>query len=247
MKFPANLPPFTLYEYLVRNEDREFLRSYMSWLKLLARRGLGLKKINKKTFNRLYRSVLTPKSEKTFLGNLQKEFVKKNFSLSLLLEPLDGFEWLSKNRYPLVFSNASPVILTLLAPFTRFISVLNNQHPPFYQPFAGLVFVYLSLYVLNQPELEKILKRNDIKIDKKVLKSQLPLILEEAKQVLPVTIGFVFKLKISFFLALARRLLKKNAIHTKNKTDFLDYVNAFLYGLWYMISTRATSLGKNKL
>ncbi|MBO5038454.1 MAG: hypothetical protein J6C85_03215 [Alphaproteobacteria bacterium] len=247
MKFPDNLPPLTLYEHLVPRQDQTLFLSYLGWIKLLAVRGLGLKKISAKTFNRLYRAVLKPKSANTFLGRLQQEFIKKNLSLSLLLEPLDGFEWLSQNRYPLVFSNASPVILTIISPLTRFISVLNNQHPPFYQPFANLMFVYLALYVLNLPEFEKILKNAGVQTDAATLTNNLPLILREAKQVLPVTIGFNFKLKIAFFLAFARKLIKKNALHTKNKIDFLDYVNAFLYGLWYILTIRATPLGKNRL
>ncbi|MBP3688054.1 MAG: hypothetical protein J6J35_06815 [Alphaproteobacteria bacterium] len=247
MKFPDNLPPLTLYERLVPHQEQALFLSYLGWVQLLAVRGLGLKKITPKTFDRLYRAVLKPKSANTFLGHLQQEFIKKNLSLSLLLEPLDGFEWLSKNRYPLVFSNASPVILTIISPLTRFISVLNNQHPPFYQPFANLMFVYLALYVLNLPEFEKILKNAGVQTDTATLTGNLPLILREAKQVLPVTGGGIFKLKIAFFLALARQLIKKNAIHTKNKIDFLDYVNAFLYGLWYILTIRATPLGKNKL
>ena len=124
MKFPDNLPSLSLYEHLVKKQDRALFLSYLGWIKLLADRGLRAKKISAKTFNRLYRAVLKPKSEKTYLGHLQQEFIKKNLSLSLLLEPLDGFEWLSKNRYPLVFSNASPVLLTIISPITRFISRL---------------------------------------------------------------------------------------------------------------------------
>lgn len=112
----------------------------------MRRRGL-----HPKSFNLLYRAVSRTWPGRTLLGFLQKEFIARNLSLSLLLEPLDGFEWLSKNRYPLEFSAASPIWLQVISPFSRLVAVLNNQTPPFYQPFAALAFVYAAVYVLAVP------------------------------------------------------------------------------------------------
>ena len=80
----------------------------------MRRRGL-----HPKSFNLLYRAVSRTWPGRTLLGFLQKEFIARNLSLSLLLEPLDGFEWLSKNRYPLEFSAASPIWLQVISPFCR--------------------------------------------------------------------------------------------------------------------------------
>lgn len=211
------------------------------WLQLLAQRGINKKTVFLKTFNRLYRAVLRPQNKKTLLGSLQQEFINNNLSLSLLLEPLDGFEWLSKKLYPLEFSSSSPIILQIISPVARLIGTLNNQHPPFYQPFINLLFVYLSLYLLNMPELSSMFEKSGIKTDRKKIKQTLPLILEESRQILPVTIGLCFKVKIAFYLGLGKRLLEKRAKHSKNNINFLDYVNAFLYGLWYMITTKGSS------
>ena len=101
------LPTPALYLRLVPAKDRELLQAYVFYLFLLSRRGLRQKGRHPKSFNLLYRAVSRTWPGRTLLGFLQKEFIARNLSLSLLLEPLDGFEWLSKNRYPLEFSAAT--------------------------------------------------------------------------------------------------------------------------------------------
>ena len=95
------LPPPSLYLQLVPAKDRELFRAYIFYLFLLLRRGMHRRGLHPKSFNLLYRAVSRTWPGRTLLGFLQKEFITRNLSLSLLLEPLDGFEWLSKNRYPL--------------------------------------------------------------------------------------------------------------------------------------------------
>ena len=126
------LPPPSLYLQLVPVKDRELFRAYIFYLFLLLRRGMRRRGLHPKSFNLLYRAVSRTWPGRTLLGFLQKEFIARNLSLSLLLEPLDGFEWLSKNRYPLEFSAASPIWLQVISPFSRLVAVLNNQTPPFY-------------------------------------------------------------------------------------------------------------------
>ena len=238
MKLPDNLPPLTMYRHLVAPQYQELLLLYMKWIKLLALRGFHQKNVTQKTFNYLYRAVSRSWNEKFLLGQLQAIFIKENLSLSLLLEPLDGFEWLSKNRYHLSFSASSPIMLQIVAPITRLVAALNNEHPPFYQPFSSLVCTYLSIYLINTPELINILSIADISVNKEKLQQELPLRFLESKQVLPTAHKLKFKLKMSFYLRLCHILISSNP---KHKINFFDCVNAFLGGLWYILTIR----GKN--
>lgn len=236
---PDNLPPLTVYRFLVAPQYRTLLDLYVKWLSLLALRGFHQKNISKKTFNYLYRAVSRSWSEKLLLGRLQSMFIKENLSLSLLLEPIDGFEWISKSRYPLNFSASSPILLQIIAPLARLIAALNGEHPPFYQPFSSLVCTYLSIYLINMPEFIKVLKASDISVNKKELQQSLPLRFVEAKQVLPTIQHISLKLKVSFYLRLCYVLINLKANH---KINFFNYVNVFLGGLWYTLTIKGKKI-----
>lgn len=202
------LPTPALYLRLVPAKDRELLQAYVFYLFLLSRRGLRQKGRHPKSFNLLYRAVSRTWPGRTLLGFLQKEFIARNLSLSLLLEPLDGFEWLSKNRYPLEFSAASPIWLQVISPFSRLVAVLNNQTPPFYQPFAALAFVYAAVYVLAVPSAAVALDGARVSVDAACLRRSLPLQQKEMLQLFAAASGFLFRLKTGFFVGLSRRLIR---------------------------------------
>lgn len=241
------LPPVRLYECLVPSPDRALLRRYTGYLALLLRRGLGQKGRHPKSFNLLYRAVSRSWGEKTLLGGLQKAFIARNVSLSLLLEPLDGFEWLSKNRYPLELSAASPIWLQIVSPLARLVAVLNNQQPPFYQPFADLAFIAAARYLLAAPELSALLQKNGITVDEARLQKGLPLLQKESLQLLSVTSWGAFRLKISFFIGLGRVLSQTAPDNGWKKINFFAYVNAFLYGLWHTLTVNHKTRGLDKL
>ncbi len=247
LTLPPNMPPLSYFVRLVPKADRGFFLQYCRWLALLANRGLGLKPVHEKTFNGFYRAVSRKWNKKSLLGRLQKEFIARNLSLSLLLEPIDGFGWMAKKRYELSLDKASPIVLQIIAPFTRFVAVLNNQRPPFYQPCSHLFFAYLLLNVLNMPALREVLAKSCISVDSAKIKNQLLPLFNEAKQTISVTYGLRFKFKIARTLGLCRRLIVKSEQNPAKKINFFDYVNAFLYGLWYMITIRDNSRGLNKL
>ena len=247
MKTSENMPFITSYKYLLPKRYEELGKAYARWLTMLASRGLKLKNITPRTFNLLYKAVSHHWSEQRLLGYLQQQFIKENLSLSLLLEPIDGFDWLAKNRYPLKFSGSSPIMLQIISPLARFIAALNNQHPPFYQPFSNLICAFLTLYVLNTPSLEKTLKASGITVDKENLNQTLPLLFAEAKQILLVTKGLVFRCKIGMYLGFCRRLIEKNQKKNKKKIDFLDYFNSFLYGLWYTLTIKGKPIRQNRI
>lgn len=202
------LPPPSLYLQLVPVKDRELFRAYIFYLFLLLRRGMRRRGLHPKSFNLLYRAVSRTWPGRTLLGFLQKEFIARNLSLSLLLEPLDGFEWLSKNRYPLEFSAASPIWLQVISPFSRLVAVLNNQTPPFYQPFAALAFVYAAVYVLAVPSAAVALDGARVSVDAACLRRGLPLQQKETLQLFAAASGFLFRLKTGFFVGLSRRLIR---------------------------------------
>ena len=202
------LPPPSLYLQLVPVKDRELFRAYIFYLFLLLRRGMRRRGLHPKSFNLLYRAVSRTWPRRTLLGFLQKEFIARNLSLSLLLEPLDGFEWLSKNRYPLEFSAASPIWLQVISPFSRLVAVLNNQTPPFYQPFAALAFVYAAVYVLAVTSAAVALEGARVSVDAACLRRSLPLQQKEMLQLFAAASGFLFRLKTGFFVGLSRRLIR---------------------------------------
>lgn len=202
------LPPPSLYLQLVPVKDRELFRAYIFYLFLLLRRGMRRRGLHPKSFNLLYRAVSRTWPGRTLLGFLQKEFIARNLSLSLLLEPLDGFEWLSKNRYPLEFSAASPIWLQMISPFSRLVAVLNNQTPPFYQPFAALALVYAAVYVLAVPSAAVALEGARVSVDAACLRRSLPLQQKEMLQLFAAASGFLFRLKTGFFVGLSRRLIR---------------------------------------
>ena len=247
MKMPENLPPLKIYKTLVLKENEQLMTQYLTWIKLLALRGLHLKKTSEKSFNILYRAVSRHWQKRLLLGRLQEEFIKENLSLSLLLEPLDGFEWLSKNRYPLNFSASSPIMLQIVMPFARLIAALNHQHPPFYQPFANLISAYIGLYMLSIKDVENLFANTLITLDKTKIAGDLLLLHQEAKQVLPVIRGIKFKLKIAFYLGLCKVLILKIMKKNLKKINFVDYVNAFLYSLWYSISIKGKEIKLRKI
>lgn len=229
------LPPLSLYLKLIPKKDEAFFVQYLKYLHLLAIRGLKEKKVHQKSFNYLYQAVSKREwSKKNLLGYLQKEFIKRNLSLSLLLEPLDGFEWVSKNLYPLELTEASPMGLQIISPISRMVAVLNNQTPSFYQPFSNLVFSYISRYVQEYEGLRRILKKSGISTGDKKITQRLKKGLKSEQQLLSVTRGVIFRSKIGFFIGLNTILTEK----VVQKINFLVYVNAFLYGLWYNLTTK---------
>ncbi len=234
-KQTEKLPPLSIYLSLIPKKERNFFIKYLRYVQQLSMRGLGEKRIHKKSFNYLYRAVSDRQwSEKNLLGYLQKEFIVRNLSLSLLLEPLDGFEWMSKNLYPLELTEASPIGLQIISPITRMVAVLNNQTPPFYQPFSNLVFSYISRYVQEYYGLRTILKQVGVSIGDKRINQRLEKGLKEERQLLSVSRGLIFRIKIGFFIGLNALLTKK----TIKKVNFFIYVNAFLYGLGYNLTTK---------
>lgn len=245
MKSPERLPPVKIYEYLVDKADRELLNAYVGYILLLSRRGLRRHFVHPKTFNLLYRAVSHSWPEQTLLGRLQREFIKRNISLSLLIEPVDGFEWLYKNHHVVTLDKLSAPLMQIIAPFSRLIALLNNQTPPFYQPFSVLVFAYLLFYASSNQD--RLGLKTIAAVKPKELLAKAVLSSAEAKEVLAVTKFSVFKLKLAFFVGLCRVTGRKNTKKSTGKINFFDYVNAFLYGLWYIITIRNKTRGLSQI
>lgn len=256
------LPKLSFYKILVSKKDRPLLILYARYLTLLARRCLPEKKKKPESFNLLYRAVSREWGKKTLLGRLQNEFIIKNLSLSLLLEPLEGAIWLSQNLYPLALSTGTPVFAKIAAPFSRFIGALNNQPPLFYQPFSTLAMAYAALYFTANSAYAALLMKSGVKVDIDMLRKKLPLAAAEAKGVLKASHGFFFRLKMGICLSLFEVLVKKtdnkNAQRPANTPSeppqimqkiliFYAFVKIFLAGLWYALAIKGAAPNRGEL
>lgn len=232
--YNEKMPPLSIYLKLISKKDRAFFLLYLKWITLLAQRGVGLQKKSDNFFSNMYKAVQRSWNNTTLLGALQQEFIKRNISLSILLEPIDGFAWFSKNRYELEYTKSYPLLMPIISPISRLIAVLNNNSPIFYQPFSNLLFAYFSLYLKENKELKKIFKNNKISLNIKELDKQLPTIFNDAKYTITTSNRLIFKIKIGFYLGLLKILMQKKS----KKIKKLDYVNSILYGLYYILTIK---------
>jgi hypothetical protein len=232
------IPPLSIYLHLIPKEHRSFFLLYIKWFKLLGKRCVVDNKESLKVYEILYASVFRKNRPTTLIGKLQEEFISKNISLSLLTEPIEGFSLFVKNKYDLEITKLSPIILQIISPISRMVAVLNNNSPLFYQPFSGVVFAFLLLYIKNNTAVQNYFKNNKIKIDIKLLDELLLKSFNEAKYCVAVSKDVLFKLKISYFISLLKILIKKD----NKKIKKIDYVNAFLYGLYYTLTIKGKKI-----
>ena len=244
MQYYNNLmPPLDIYICLIPKKDRGFFLLYIKWIELLAKRGMEIKKTNTKFFVFIYKAVQRNWSTNSLLGSLQKEFIRRNISLSILLEPIDGFSCFFKNKYELEYTKSYPLLMGIAASMSRLVAVLNNNSPIFYQPFSNLLIAYFSLYVKNDSQIQKIFKTNKISLNTKELDKQLPTLFYEAKYSITTSRNLLFKLKLGFYVGLLKIIMQKKT----EKIKKYDYVNSFLYGLYYTITTKTKKLKLNKV
>ena len=221
------LPNLDIYLILVPNKYRHLFLCYLKYIELLAKRALKLKKTSSKNFIFLQKAVFRNWKTNSLLGELQKEFIKENISLSLLSEPIEGFSWIYDNRYELDFNKATPMFLQIISPISRLITDLNNETPLLYHPLSNLIFSYFSLYLEENLNLIKIFKNNKINFNSKDIDKHL----SNITSILNLKMHFNFKLKIIFFVGFYKVL----TINKPQKINFYCYVNSFLYGLYYNI------------
>ena len=231
----------TLVEQLFPQKYQTLCYNYIRWHQLLSRRGLHLKFYSAQSFNFIYRSVSRKWSKNLLLGQLQDQFINENLSLSMLLEPLDGYERLAQNTYPLTFSTASPILLQIIGPIARIVTVLNQQYSIIYQPMTNLIYIYIGLDIIKQKEIKNIAKNVHFSINSNEIEQNLIYMHQETLHILPLIKGIKFKLKIAFSLGLSKILINKK---DKKNIILLDYINAFLYGLWYIIKIRGHTLSR---
>ncbi len=232
---------------IVPKEDLIFFQTYLHYIKLVLQRGFRVKKTSIKNFRLMYKAISKQWPEDKLLGYLQREFIKRNLSLSLLIEPLDGAEWLFKNKFTLTLDKASPILMQIIAPISRIIAILNKQRPPFYQPFSNIIFIYFVLYIMYDKSIRLILKNYGMKIQPKSILNTLLLLNKESKQVLTIIYGFKFKLKIAGLISLAQILIYKNINKEELKLNIFEKIKYILYVLWYMVDIRDKTKGLDKI
>ena len=238
MSYNNILPLFENYLSIVPKKDKEFFLLYIKWIQMVVNKCWVKNKNTSKVCETLYASVFNTHNPNTLIGKLQQEFVIRNLSLSLLTEPIDGFLLFAKNKYDLEFSKLSPIILQIISPISRFVTVLNNNSPLLYQPLTTLIFTYLMLYIKHSPKMQNHFKNNKIQINTKLLNEQILKSFQEAKYSIAISKNVIFKLKIGYFVGLLKVLIKKDT----KKLKKMDYVNAFLYGLYYTLTIKGKKI-----
>lgn len=107
--------------------------------------------------------------------------------------------------------------------------------------------IWLALYLMDSPYAVHLLNKANISFNKQHIIKTLPLQHREALRLLPQIKGFCYKIKIAYYLGVCRILIAKITKKNKNPLIFLDYINAFLYALWYIITIRARALKQNRV
>ena len=239
----TKLPRLNIYQYIVPQKYRPLLEDYIRYIILLFER------LNKETSNKTlnYRKLSKALSKEWgeffLLGRLQKAFIKENISLSLLTEPIEGFIWIAENRYNLDYVKSTPMLLQIISPLSRLISVLNNATPIFYQPLSNLIFAYFLLYLPHFQKTIKTFKTNKINLNTDLIDKHLENFFSELKYTLSPKTNLIFKLRLCFFVGLYHNLTTKDV----KKINFLFYVNSFLYGLYYNLTIKRTNINTNQI
>jgi len=171
---------------------------------------------------------------------LQKAFIAENLSVSLLLEPLNGWKYLAENKFPTSETQLSDIISTEISPLARLIMVLNNENPSTYFPFASLLLLY---------EMQKLISDDDILLKKaRFSKRQRESVLKGLYKNAAVILALVHGKKLKFQLALALNIAKfRTKSYTKRKRfslTLLDRRLAVLYSIWQFLFIRRRSTAK---
>lgn len=227
-----NLPSLKIYLYLVPKRDRELLKNYLIFIYWLFNRCFNKKNIKHTNFLYLMQLLSKDIKKDNLLSKLQQDFIKENLSLSLLLEPLEGFLWIKKNTYQVDYVKSTPMLLQIISPISRLIAVLNNEEPILYAPLSNIIFAYFSLYLRTSPSLIEALKNNNINLNQEELSSHLNHLFIEEKQILRLKTNIIFKLKLCVLIGLYKILIT----NPHKNINFFTYVNSFLYGLFYKLT-----------
>lgn len=222
------LPELKIYLTLIPGKNRELFLCYVEFIRQLSLKALKEHSTPQK-LNLLHKAVSRQWNDNFLLGKLQSLFIKENLSLSLLFEPIEGYMWGLKNHYELDYVKSAPLLLQIISPISRLMVVLNNEKPLLYIPFSNLIFAYFSLYLRNCPNVIKLLKNNKIVFDVDLMDEYMLSHFTEILSIFSIKMNLLLRLKLCVFIGLYKLLISKKV----KKLNFLCYVNAFLYGLYY--------------
>lgn len=172
------------------------------------------------------------------LARLQREFIKENLSISLLIDWLTVWKYTATLNPPLNEKQVSDIIGYIVSPLTRMILVLNDENPSIYLPFAALISAALFLQMTK--EKNELLKGG--KWSLKQRRSKLKGWLKNSRVLLSVVSSKRLKFRLAMLLNRIR--LYESAFLNNKQCDIgmLDEMKIFLYSIWQFMTIRHKSV-----
>lgn len=177
------------------------------------------------------------------LARLQKQFVRENLSLYLLLDFLPVWRRMACGTDPENEMQLSEVLNSFAAPKARMLMVLNNESPSTYLPMtSALVAAFLLDSLQNKSNLVR-----KVKWSRRQQISKLTGLLKSSW----VVLALVKSKRLKFYAALFLNNLKLQIERFKNNKQpnftVLDVVMIFLYSAFQFVVIRKKTVERERL
>lgn len=217
---------------LAAKEYRQLTAEYLAYLQL-GKRHFSNPKIT--AAQRLEKLRLLEKAlrktcplQQSLIFKLQQQFLQKNISISLLLEPLSVWRYAAAGKTPTSGAQVSEILNRLMSPLARLILVSHDENPSTYLPLTSL-FIILFLQENFEKNSDFIKKA---KMSKRQKESRLKGLYKSAKVILSLVKSKRLKFKLAIWLSKANLQTKQFINNKQHKPTFLDCTWIFLYSLW---------------
>ena len=164
----------------------------------------------------------------SLIAKLQQQFLQKNISISLLIEPLSVWRYIAADKTPTSGAQISEIFNRLMSPLARLILVSYDENPSTYLPLTSL-FILLFLQE-NFEKNQDIIKK--AKMSKRQKESRLKGLYKSAKVILSLVKSKRLKFMLALWLNKADLQTKQFINNKQHKPTFLDCTRIFLYSLW---------------
>ena len=179
--------------------------------------------------------------KQTIVSQLQKQFLEENLSLSLLLEPLQAWKYLSMQPEATSGEQISDIMGYIVSPLARLLMVLNNnENPGTYLPMQSLLSFLFWHYLF----IEKSYLIVRLKFSAKSRYNKMDGLLKNSFILLSIVRSKYLKWKLAILLNKLRFMLENNE-HLS--FSFLDHIQIFLYSLIQFIVVRQRTLSRKEI
>ena len=161
----------------------------------------------------------------SLLAKLQKDFVKENLSLYLLLDVLPAWRYLAADRYPSSEEQLSELTNFAISPLGRMILALYDENPAAYHPLNSLLIMnfWMQLFISKSPVVSK------VKLSKKQTESKLRGLLKNSVVLLNLLDSKRTKFRAAAAIKKSELMLNKFKNNEQIKLTILDKIRVFLY------------------